>query len=102
MLHVDVPTHAQMDQLVRARRAGSVSISVPTPPVTPEVGASRIDLRNAGDEAVAQLRDGGFDKRELAGLETHLRALVDDDEVWRLQAHSLAVFATPEHILTFR
>jgi release factor family 11 len=102
MLHVDIPTHAQMDQLVRARRQGSVSIYVPTTPVTPDAGASRIDFRNAVDEALSQLRDDGFDKRELADLEAHLRDLVDDDEFWRLQAHSLAVFATPEHIATFR
>src|SRR5690348_12027734 len=102
MLHVDIPTHAQMEQLVRARRQGSVSIYVPTTPITPDAGASRIDFRNAVDEALTQLRDDGFDKRELADLEAHLRDLVDDDEFWRLQAHSLAVFATPEHIATFR
>jgi hypothetical protein len=102
MLHVDIPTHAQMDQLVRARRAGSVSLYVPTTPVTTDVPATRIDLRNASDEAVAQLREDGFDKRQLASLEGHLRALVDDDDFWKLQAHSLAVFATPEHITTFR
>ena len=31
-----------------------------------------------------------------------LHDLVDDDEFWRFQAHSLAVFATPENLLTFR
>src|SRR5262245_35812709 len=98
MLHVDIPTHTQMDQLLRARRSGSVSIYVPTTPVTPDVGASRIDLRNASDEALAQLGDAGHDKRELASLEAHLRALVEDDEFWKTQAHSLAVFATPDHI----
>src|SRR5262245_8435565 len=102
MLHVDVPTHAQMDLLVRARRSGSVSIYAPTTPVTTDVPGTRIDFRNACDEALAQLRDGGFDKRELADLEAHLRALADDDEFWRFQAHSLAVFATPEHISAFR
>src|SRR5262245_5420520 len=102
MLHVDIPTHAQMDQLVRSRRDGSVSLYVPTTPVTTDVPATRIDLRNASDEAVAQLRADGFDKRELASLEGHLRGLVDDDDFWKLQAHSLAVFATPDHISTFR
>src|SRR5262245_60225772 len=102
MLHVDIPTHAQMDQLVRARRGGSVSLYVPATPVTTDVPATRIDLRNASDEAVAQLRADGFDKRELASLEAHLRGLVDDDDFRKLQAHSLAVFATPEHIATFR
>jgi len=102
MLHVDIPTHAQLDQLLRARHPGSVSIYLPTTPVTAEVGASRIDLRNAIDEALGQLRAAGFDKRDLARLEEHLRALVDDDDAWRFQAHSLAVFATPERIVALR
>ena len=102
MLHVDIPTHAQMESLIRARRAGSVSIYVPTTPVTTDVPASRIDFRNATDEALGQLRDDGFDKRELAALEAHLRDLAEDDEFWKSQAHSLAVFATPEHVVTFR
>lgn len=102
MLHVDIPTHAQLERLLLARHPGSVSIYVPTTPVTAEVAASRIDLRNAIDEALDQLRAVDFDKRQLAALEGHLRDLVDDDDVWRLQAHSLAVFATPERIITFR
>src|SRR5215470_16787073 len=102
MLHVDIPTHAQMDALVRARRSGSFSIYVPTTPVTTDVPATRIDFRNACDEALAQLRGDGFDKRELASLEGHLSDLVEDDEFWKRQAHSLAVFATPDHVSTFR
>ena len=57
MLHVDIPTHAQLDRLLRARHEGSVSIYVPTTPITAEVGASRIDCRNAVDEALGQLRE---------------------------------------------
>jgi hypothetical protein len=102
MLHVDIPTHGQMEQLLRARHPGSVSIYVRTTPVTTEVATSRIDLRNGVDEALAQLRDAEFDKRELARLEDLLREFVDDDDVWKLQAHSLAVFATPERIVSFR
>jgi hypothetical protein len=101
-MHVDIPTHAQLERLLRARDEGSVSIYVPTTPVTAEVATSRIDCRNAIDEALGQLRDASFDKRRLAQLEGHLRDLIDDDELWRLQAHSLAVFATPDGVLTFR
>ena len=75
---------------------------MPTTPITAEVGASRIDFRNAVDEALGQLRDGGFDKRELGALEDHLRDVIDDDELWRFQAHSLAVFGTPQRVVTFR
>ena len=91
MLHVDVPSTAQMERLLRARQTGSVSIYVRATPITAQVGASRIDFRNAVDEALGQLRDADFDKRQLAALEDHLRDVVDDDDLWRLMAHSLAV-----------
>lgn len=91
-----------MERLLRARQPGSVSIYVPTTPVTAEVGASRIDFRNAVDEAIEQLRAASFDKRELIKLEDHLRDVIDDEELWQFQAHSLAVFATPQHVDTFR
>jgi hypothetical protein len=29
-------------------------------------------------------------------------SLIDDNEFWRFQAHSLAIFATPENMRTFR
>lgn len=102
MLHVDIPTHAQLERLLRARHPASVSIYVPTTPITAEVAASRIDLRNAIEEALDQLRTVDLDKRQLADLEERLTDLVDDDDAWRLMAHSLAVFATPERVMTFR
>ncbi len=102
MLHVDIPSRSQLERLLQARHPASVSLYVPTTPITAQVGASRIDLRNAADEALAQLRDAELDTRELARLEDHLRELIEDDEVWQVQAHSLAVFATPERIVTFR
>ena len=69
MLHVDIPTHAQLERLLRARHPASVSIYVPTTPITAEVAASRIDLRNAIEEALDQLRTVDLDKRQLADLE---------------------------------
>jgi hypothetical protein len=35
-------------------------------------------------------------------LQEHLHDLADDDEFWRFQAHSLAVFATPDLLRTYR
>ena len=101
MLHVDIPSHAQMERLLRARRPGSVSVYVPTTPVSSEVAGSRIDLKNAIDEALGQLRYAGFDKRELVALEARLVDILDDED-WQFQAHTLAVFATPERAVAFR
>lgn len=101
MLHVDIPTRAQMERLLRSRRPGSVSIYVPTTPVSAQVAGSRIDLANAVGEALGQLRDVSFDKRELAALEELLAAVVEDGD-WQYQANTLAVFATPERTVAFR
>lgn len=51
-------------------------------------------------EAVNQLK-AETDKRRLAALQEHLHDLADD-EFWRFQAHSLAVFATPDLLRTYR
>ncbi|WP_245295198.1 hypothetical protein [Manganibacter manganicus] len=53
-------------------------------------------------EAQSQLQDAGFDKRRLAALLESLSDLLDDDEFWRFQANSLAVFATPDTIRAYR
>jgi hypothetical protein len=102
MLHVDIPTHADIQGLLTARAPGSVSIYVPTTPVSIDVGASRIELRNLTTSALDQLRAVDFDKRELARLAEGLDDLVDDEDFWAVQAHSLAVFATPAGVRTFR
>ena len=44
----------------------------------------------------------GLDKKRLAALQEHFDDLVDDEEFWRFQAHSLAVLATPDRLRTFR
>jgi hypothetical protein len=44
----------------------------------------------------------GHDKRQIAALAEQVDDLIDDDEYWRLQARSLAVFVTPESMRTFR
>jgi hypothetical protein len=102
MLHVDIPTLPEIRALITARAEASVSIYVSTTPHTQDVKASRIAFGNLTKEALGQLDAVGFDKRRRALLETELAALGEDDEFWRLQAHSLAVLATPDSVRTFR
>src|SRR5690606_28367930 len=64
--------------------------------------ASRIETGNLAKKAFAQLEAGGLEKRRLAALSEQLDDLLDDDEFWRFQAHSLAILATPDTIWTFR
>jgi Bacterial archaeo-eukaryotic release factor family 11 len=102
MLYVDLPTAAELETLAAHRGGPSVSIYLPTTPLTQEAAADRVALKNLAREAARQLREAGADKRLLASLEEQLDDLVDDDAFWRFQARSLAVLATPEHAHTFR
>ena len=101
MLYVDIPTRADIERL-GAVRAACVSIYLPTTPLTQDAQADRIALKNLAASAVEQLRSLGTAKAELAAIEEALADLVDDDEFWRFQAHSLAVLATAHETLTFR
>jgi len=102
MLHVDIPTQADLHQLATERHAAAVSIFLPTTPVAGEVSGDRTTLKNLASEAIAQLEAAGHDKREVGALADHLHDLVEDDEFWRFQAHSLALFATPDRVRSFR
>lgn len=102
MLYVDIPTRSELSVLGSARNDACVSIYLKTTPVTSEVAGSRIEFGNLVREAQAQLEEASFDKRRLAALLEQLHDLLDDDEFWRFQANSLAVFATPDSIRTYR
>lgn len=102
MLYLDVPTSRDLSALNDARADVCVSIYLPTTPITQDIQKARIKLANLAREAVRQLEEAGTDKRQLAALQEHLHDLADDDEFWKYQAHSLAVFATPESLRTYR
>jgi hypothetical protein len=61
-------------------------------------GADR--LQNLARAALDQL--AGADKNDLAAVEEALADLAEDDGFWRRQARTLAVFATPAWLRTFR
>lgn len=102
MLYLDIPSPADLTSLVTHRDDLSVSIYLPTTPLSQETEASRIVLKNLARDAIRQLEAVGADKRRVAALAEHLDDLIDDDDFWRFQAHSLAVFATPDNARTFR
>jgi hypothetical protein len=101
ILHTDVPTRAQLDQLLAAREPSSVSIYLPTSPSS-RGDAERIELKNLAGEASRQLQQAGASKADVAAIDDELADLVDDDEFWRYQARSLALFVTPTTSTTFR
>jgi hypothetical protein len=102
MLHVDIPTLPEIRALITARADACVSIYLSTAPETQHVTANRIAFGNLAKAAQQQLESAGFDKHRQAALAAELAALGEDDSFWRLQAHSLAVLATPDSVRTFR
>jgi hypothetical protein len=100
-LYTDIPTRSEIDALWQAAAPAAVSIYLET---TPESSgeAERIAYKNGVREALAQL--GEVDKEDLAGLKDELAVLEDEDseEFWRHQARSLAVFATPNSLRSYR
>lgn len=100
-LHTDIPTRAQVTRLLTTRSPVAVSLYVPTSPQG-SGEAERIELKNLTRTAAGQLRDSGADRAAVAWVEEQLADLADDDEFWRYQARSLAVFVTPDALTTFR
>jgi hypothetical protein len=84
------------------RDARCVSIYVPTSPLTQDAQAGRIELKTLAGEAVGQLEAVGADRRAVADVRESLDGVVDDDDFWAEQARSLAVFAAPGILRTFR
>lgn len=102
MLYVDIPTRSEFKTLNEVRADACVSIYLATTPLTQDSDASRIELGNLARQAREQLEARGLDKARVAALMEQLDELGDDHEFWRLQANSLAVFATPDSLRTFR
>lgn len=100
-LHTDIPTRGQVSRLFGSTHPASVSIYLPTDPAS-SAQAERIALKNMATEAAEQLRAADHPKREITALEEHFANLGADDEFWRFQARTLAIFATPDSLVTFR
>jgi len=101
ILPTDIPTRAQLDGLLAARVPSSVSIYLPTNPSSGG-DAERIALKNLAGEAVRQLQLAGAGRKDIVAIEEEVADLIDDDEFWRYQARSLAVFLTPTRSTTYR
>jgi len=98
-LSTDIPTRPEIDALWETTAPASVSLYVPTEPAS-NGDAERIAFKNLARAALDQLAD--VDKHHLAALEDAFADLEEDDEFWRHQARTLAVFATPGWVRTFR
>ena len=97
-MHTDIPTRADLEQLLAVRDAACVSIYVPTSPEESDE-RDRLEFRNLSGAALEQLTEASLEAGDLRDV---LDDLAEDDEFWARRAHSLAVFATPSGARTFQ
>jgi hypothetical protein len=102
MLYVDTPNDRELAALFAVKADACVSIYLRTTPITPDVGASKIEFSNLIREAVNQLEARGVPRARRADLQELLEDVLDDEIYWLYQANTLAVLATPDQIRTFR
>lgn len=102
MLHVDIPTQPEIQNLSLARGEALVSIYLRTTPQTQDIASARTQLGNLLREAVSQLEAAGVAKRTIWPVEEQVHDLMDDDGFWQNQANSLAIFVTPDSLRSYR
>ena len=101
-LNTDVPSRRQIEQLLAVESPCCVSIYAPSTPIGAQVEASRLEFKNLVKEARSQLQNSGVGSADVETISDELEDLVEDEEFWREQSRSIAVFATPELFLTYR
>jgi hypothetical protein len=123
MLHIDIPTLTEFKALAQIKGETCVSLYLPTSPLVDKIRANRIAFRDLASEALAQLKEAGVDKREIAVFEErfdHLagleRDVQDEDKIrklqrakpdpfdtfWHYQANGLGVLSTSGLMRMFR
>lgn len=100
-LYTDIPTRGELDALWSAVGVPAVSLYVPTEPAS-SGEAERIAFKNLSRDGLEQLGAADVTKQDVTAIEEALADLEEDDEFWRHQARTLAVFATPDWVRTFR
>ncbi|MGK2878534.1 MAG: hypothetical protein ACSLFF_08165 [Solirubrobacterales bacterium] len=100
--HIDFPSENDIKQLMSVRADACASIYLPTSQLPTEADANRIEFKTLASTAVERLRASGADKHDVSAIHDALHELDDDEAFWLHQARSLAVFATPDSLRTFR
>lgn len=99
ILHTDIPTRDEIDRLLRT--AASPACRSTSPPASsgePE----RIEFKTLAAQAASRPPNAGAGTQLIRVFDEEIGFLDEDDEFWRHQARSLAAFATPEWLITFR
>jgi hypothetical protein len=102
VLHTDIPTRDDVDTLAAVREHPCVTIYLSTSPLPQDAEKFRVELRNRITAAVQQLRAADTEKTRIEDLQETLDDLVADSDFWRSLSYSLAIFAGPDSVRTFR
>lgn len=102
MLHNDIPTLTQIEQLATAEGSWKVSIYVESGELPQQGEIARIALKDGIRAAIDQLESLGATARECAAIREHLEEVEGDTGFWTVQSRSLAVFADETRALTLR
>ncbi len=101
-MRLTLPTDHDLTELTQHRNAASASIYLPSTPITRDVDAVHIELKNAASEVENQLRGLGIHKKQVDDVAKSIEDLQSDREFWGFQGHSLAIFVAPDVVRAFR
>lgn len=102
MLHNDIPTKGQIEQLASAEGGWRVSIYIESGVLPQQGELARIALKDQIRSAVDRLEALGAPAREVSAIREHLEDIEGDASYWTVQSRSLAVFATAVSAQAFR
>ncbi len=100
--HIDLPSDNDLKRLMAVSAPACVSIYMPTSVLPTEADANRIEFKTLASKAIERLNESGVDKHEINAIHEGFAELDDDEGFWQHLARSLAVFATPDSVRTFR
>jgi hypothetical protein len=100
--HIDIPSQNDIRRLMAASAEACVSIYLPTESLPTAAEANRIEFKTLVSTAIERLNSSGVSKQATTGIQEGLAELDEDEEFWQYQARSLAIFATPDSVRTFR
>lgn len=100
--HIDIPSENDIRRLLAVKAEVCVSIYMPTTTLPTEADANRIEFKTLVSKATERLQESGADKHLIGSINEGLAELDEDENFWQHQARSLAVFATPDSVRTFR
>ena len=101
-MRLTLPTDENLTELTKHRDNASVTIYLPSTPMTREIEVVQMALKAAATEAETQLRDIGVHKKQIDEIAETLESFQSNREFWQFQAHAMAIFVAPGVVHAYR